>query len=1662
MADAADSSRTELERRIRSLQTTLDQLDDGYYRVDVEGTILAHNRAFCQILGFDPDRDLSGAKTPDFWRDPAERQAYLDQLLDTGAIRNHEVAARRVDGTPVDVLLSAHLVHEDDGAAAHIEGSVRDISEQKQAELALRERIKELDCLQDISKVVEAAGDVIERILDETVAILARSWLHTEVTVARIRLDDAVYQTGDLDTCAAVQAAELRVDGELRGAVEVGYTLARPEQDEGPFLAEERALIDAVAERLGHVIERIEYERTAEQQHKTLQAVFDGIDDVIYVADPDSHELLHVNQAARDIWGDDLVGRKCYRVLQNREAPCPFCTNDRIFGDKAGQPYIWEFQNEVSGDWFRCLDKAIRWTDGRLVRFELASNITPQKQTEESLRESEERFRRIAETAPDMIYCMSLPDGAYEYVSPAAEPVFGKPPAAFYDNPLIVRDIIHPDWHDYFAAEWDKLLADRAPPTYEYQIVKPDGRPGWVNQRNVVTHDEQGRPAALWGIVTDITERKQAQLELERHQQQLEDRVAERTAALEAAKQQLEAEVAERQQAQQALALRNRITDAVNRVFRDALDRETEEQVAQAALGVAEQLTGSAFGFIGLVNEAGTFDTIGLSNPGWQACQLEGAQAATLIRGMELRGIWAAVLKSGRAQIVNDPEAHPDRVGLPAGHPPLTSFLGVPFTQADQTSGMVALANKPGGYDQGDLEAVEALAGALHEVLVRKRMELQLQQQARIRDGQAALSEQMLGDPPLDELCTRIIAQLCRWLELPTGLLYLSDADGSLRPAGSYAHKPRQDPPPAYRPGEGLVGQAALDRETRVFDALPEDYFSIESGLGEMRPRCLLIVPFVLSGRVLAVAELGALQPLGETEARFVEAVGESICYAIASARARERQAALLEESQRMTEELQTQQEELQSQQEELRNANEELEEQTQRLSASEADLKSQQEELQVTNEELEEKTELLGQQKRAVEQARREIEAKAEMLAQASRYKSEFLANMSHELRTPLNSLLLLARSLADNPSGNLSADQVESAAVIHESANTLLGLINEILDLSKIEAGRMDLHLEPVFVAELAAAVRSGFEYLAAERGLELTVEVDAAAPEGITSDRRRIEQILRNLVSNALKFTEQGSVALRFRPAAAAGPDDGDGLAIEVSDTGIGISTEQQQLIFEAFRQVDGGTARRYEGTGLGLSISKELVRLLGGQLEMRSAPGEGSTFTVLLPAAGPRAERAAVEQPPSRTAAAQQKPPAAAPAEPSTGPRLAPPAAIDDDRASLGPDDRVVLLVEDDARFARVLADQCRGQGLRVLAAASGEEGLELARRYAPGGIVLDLKLPGMDGWQVLERLKDDPQTRHIPVHIMSVDEPSSRALRQGAIGYLQKPLTQEQIGAALEKMDRAASADLKRVLVVEDDAAIRRGIIELIGDEQVAVDAVAAGAEALDALRERDYDCMIVDLGLADIDGDELLRRIERDETLDAPPVVVYTGRELSWEEDLALRSYSDSIIVKGVRSDERLIDEVSLFLHRVVAELPEQKRQVITELHDQNVLLEGKRVLIVDDDMRTLFALSRILADRGMQILKAENGEKALAALEQEPDVDLVLMDIMMPVLDGYETMERIRAQQRFAGLPIIALTAKAMQGDQERCMQAGASDYLPKPVDQDRLISMLRVWLYR
>ena len=933
-----------------------------------------------------------------------------------------------------------------------------------------------------------------------------------------------------------------------------------------------------------------------------------------------------------------------------------------------------------------------------------------------------------------------------------------------------------------------------------------------------------------------------------------------------------------------------------------------------------------------------------------------------------------------------------------------------------------------------------------------------------LRQGMLELDTKIRGNLSLKEVCTNIITFMAAYLNGQVGLIHVHDGRSDYRYIAGYAFQPGKGFSDCFRAGEGLPGQAAIEKKIFIVSEIPHDYISITSGLGDSVPEHLAIVPFVLNDRVEAVMELGSFTQISEQHKIFLEETAGNIAVIISAARSRQELDNALVQTKQQTEELQQQQEELQA-------ANEELEEKTHMLMASEQKLKEQQEELQAANEELEEKTQYLERNKknieaknRILEDLRGELEQKAEDLAISSKYKSEFLANMSHELRTPLNSLLLLSRLLADNKENNLLDEQVESARIIYNSGNDLLALINEILDLAKIEAGKMQLSPAETPLKNLMETLDMNFRGLIQEKGLFLEIFIKEDAPEVIVSDPQRVMQILKNFISNACKFTSTGGITVEF-----SRPENStvflnkslvrqDTIAISVQDTGIGIPEDKQKIIFEAFQQIEGGSARKYGGTGLGLSISRELATLLGGEIQLESTLDKGSTFTLFLPikAAGPES----LSMPESQDYKKNLTPAKKLEFNNDLPEQL--PTAVLDDREQIDPSDKVILIIEDDAAFASTLLKLCRKKGFKVLISLTGEEGLKIVESFNINAIILDIHLPGIDGWTVLESLKENPSTRHIPVHFMSGDDPVPEAFSRGAVGYLTKPATPEGLEKAIINLETMINKQMKDLLLVEDNADQRHAIAKLINDNDVAIQDVSNGKDALALLRTKQFDCMILDLGLPDMSGFDLLKKMDNDPLIKPPPVIVYTGREMVPDEEKELRKYSDSIIIKGVRSEERLLDETSLFLHRVIDKMPEEKRKMISILHDSDQALQNRTILIVDDDMRNVFALSKVLSDKGANTIKAENGIKALEILNQRNDIDLVLMDIMMPLMDGYETMKKIRAEKRFSSLPIIALTAKAMQRDKEDCMAAGANDYLAKPVEIDRLLSMMRVWLYR
>ncbi|MDQ2644601.1 MAG: response regulator [Myxococcota bacterium] len=961
---------------------------------------------------------------------------------------------------------------------------------------------------------------------------------------------------------------------------------------------------------------------------------------------------------------------------------------------------------------------------------------------------------------------------------------------------------------------------------------------------------------------------------------------------------------------------------------------------------------------------------------------------------------------------------------------------------------LLATAVALGMGSRRQLSGVAQAFGAALKNETEARQGLELENY--LRRVELELSQDVQGELTIEELGTRVLKRLVPESQATIAAFYAADG-AHFRRYASHALDLEPDAPDAFRPGQGLVGQAIAEGRLRHVRGLPQSYLRVRSGTGQSRPREIVIAPMAFEGQVEAVIELGFVEPAELRSLELLERISDAVAVAVRSARYKRELRELLAETQRQAEELQ-------AQQEELRVSNEELEEQSRALKEAQARMEVQNTELETTNENLTRQAEQLERQNDALLHAQQALAERSREAARANRYKSEFLANMSHELRTPLNSSLILAKLLADNKQQNLTPEQIKFAETIYSAGNDLLTLINDILDLSKIEAGKLDVHFSLSPTSRVIEPLVRIFEPLAKDAGLGFEVSLEGA-PSAIETDVQRAQQILKNLLSNAFKFTEKGGVVFRVR---AEGEDS---VAFEVKDTGVGIAEDQHELIFEAFRQADGTTNRKFGGTGLGLSISRDLSRLLGGDIRLTSAPGQGSTFTLVLPRT--KSKAAATSGADIVVTERELPPPTSTPVssvgearaqKPST---LSPP-PIPDDRNSLDPNRRTILIIEDDPSFAEILRDVARELQFQCVVTSSADEGVKAAARVSPSAVLLDMNLPDHSGLSVLDRLKHASNTRHIPVHVISVADYAQTALKMGAVGYLQKPASREALIQAFQRVEQALTRSMRRVLVVEDDPVQRDSICKLLDGGEVETVAVGSAAEALKQVRSRTFDCVVTDLSLPDASGAELLERMATDETYPFPPIIVYTGRSLTAEEEQSLRRYSDSIIVKGARSPERLLDEVTLFLHQVESELPPERQRMLREVRDREAVFEGRRILIVEDDVRNVFALSHVLEPKGAKVDIARNGREALEILEKNPKIDLVLMDVMMPEMDGITATREIRKRPELARLPVIALTAKAMKDDQDRCLEAGCNDFASKPLDVEMLLSLLRVWMPR
>lgn len=937
--------------------------------------------------------------------------------------------------------------------------------------------------------------------------------------------------------------------------------------------------------------------------------------------------------------------------------------------------------------------------------------------------------------------------------------------------------------------------------------------------------------------------------------------------------------------------------------------------------------------------------------------------------------------------------------------------------------------------------AVIAILGAAGFYFVRNRLSLKLSDW--LQQGQVAVARASEGEVDIGVMGERILGVLAGRINARAAVFYAREGKDFRRVAG-YGLPANSRTPEVFGQGDGHLWRCVAENRLLTLDSLPDEALTFGSALTRGRTAQAIIVPVRADGHLNGVLEFGLDAPASDDAIALLVRVQDPIGISVRSAKDRKRVRELLEETQRQAEKLRAHGEELAA-------TNEELEEQTRALQQSQQRLEHQQAELEEQNAQLESQAEELETQRDELARSQRLLAEQAQRLKTESQYKSEFVANMSHELRTPLNALLIMARLLADNRGGTLTDEQVGWAQTIESSGKDLLALINDILDLSKIEAGKLNLSLERVKPRNLADKLIRNFIHQAEAKGLELRAEIPGHLPE-IETDSGRLEQVLRNFLSNAVKFTDRGEIVLSARR-------DGEGLAFSVRDTGIGIKEAEQEAIFEAFRQADGTISRRYGGTGLGLSISRELAGLLGGVIDVESTPGQGSTFTLRLPMSAPIAETVS---PPliERTTAR--------PVGPLPEARMPQPLAdAPDDRDHLNSDERKILIVEDDVSFARILVDLAHELGFQCIVAGTAEDGVLAARHYLPDAIVLDVGLPDHSGLSVLDRLKRDMRTRHIPIHMVSVDDYTYEALSQGAISYMLKPVSREKLSQALATIESRLEHRVRTVLIVEDDPVQLKGLKALIGSDDVEVVGAATAAEGLEKMKSQVFDCLVLDMTLPDATGFEFLEALDADYTAAFPPVIVYTARALSEEEELRLRRYSKSIIIKGAKSPERLVDEVTLFLHQVVSDLPERQQKLLAASLNRDARLEGRRILVVEDDIRNVYALTGIFEPHGAQVQIARNGREALEALGRAadsggPSVDLVLMDVMMPEMDGLTATRQIRQQARWKDLPIIMLTAKAMADDQEQCLAAGANDYLAKPLDVDKLLSLTRVWMRR
>lgn len=955
---------------------------------------------------------------------------------------------------------------------------------------------------------------------------------------------------------------------------------------------------------------------------------------------------------------------------------------------------------------------------------------------------------------------------------------------------------------------------------------------------------------------------------------------------------------------------------------------------------------------------------------------------------------------------------------------------------------------------------------------------------AEIKARIAEFSKLVGSEQQLNKLSHEILGYLSRAMQASHGVVLINDHKDSYSTIASYAWALSEENKTIYRLGEGLIGQTALDQSPLIIDNIPSDYVGICSGLGESQPQCLLFYPVIYDNKTIAVIELASLNQFREQQLYLIDEVQEIIAISLHTALSTSNTEVLLKINQRQVAELKVQQEELSSANQELEEQTLQLQQTAEELKTSEEELQFQSDELRASNEELEEKQESLQAQTTKLIESKKAMEQSALELAQASTYKSEFLANMSHELRTPLNSLLILSKLLSENKQKNLTEEQIEELNIIHEGGHSLLTLINDIMDLSKVEAGMLTVNMEAISPQSISQGLDTLFSPIANDKNLDFIISISPEVPEFIQTDKQRLEQVLKNFLANAFKFTKQGSVKLSIERFAVGEQgilpifDNCSVIAFSVSDTGIGIPLDKQQAIFESFQQADGSTSREYGGTGLGLSISKELTHLLGGEIKLTSEVGKGSCFTMYLPQkvaeqstttamhsaikTGNFANHITNQDASERDGVSESE---NIIAEETERANLHLPANdwLADDRQKLNPADKSLLIIEDDKPFAKILLGLAHQLDFAALATNEGREGVLLAKEFLPNAILLDLGLPDIDGLQVLEQLKSHLKIRHIPVHVISANEKKLESLHLGALNFLRKPAEINDIGSIIELSEQQVNQDGKSVLVVEDDKNSQIAIKRLIETKEIHLSFAETATQACQLLEEKRYDCIILDLGLPDISGSELVQTIRNQANASTTPIIIYTGKELSAEEQKVLQQFSLSIVIKGAESPERLLDDVALFLHQVGDKYSFKQQAALKIIHDENEMLKERRVLVVDDDMRNVFAMTKVLEDAGLVVSQAENGQAALDAINSaDNSFELILMDIMMPIMNGVEATTKIRKLPAYHSTPIIALTAKTMPGDRHKCIEAGASEYLTKPIDTDKLLSILRVWLYQ